>query len=206
MGIGREPFTLDEAALHLCVDMQRLFQMETPWQVPWLPRVLPTVHEIARRHASRTIFTRFMPPLSADQATGAWKDYYRKWPDMTRDRLDHGLLELVAPLGALVPPARILDKPANSAFSVPGFASALKRKRISTLVVTGGETDVCILATVMAAIDHGFRVVLPTDALCSTSDTAHDTLLDLYRDRFSVQIETTTTKALLRTWETVDPA
>jgi nicotinamidase-related amidase len=49
---------------------------------------------------------------------------------------------------------------------------------------------------VMAAIDHGFRVILRADALCSISDAAHDTLLDLYRNRFSVQIETATTEAV----------
>jgi nicotinamidase-related amidase len=95
------------------------------------------------------------------------------------------LLELVEPLTRLVPPARAVDKLANSAFSRAGFAAALKRRRIDTLVVTGGETDICVLATVMQAIDLGFRVVLPTDALCSTSDGAHDSLVYLFRTRFA---------------------
>ena len=112
-----------------------------------------------------------------------------------------GLLELVEPLARLVPPARQVEKPANSAFSRPGFASALKRRGISTLVVTGGETDVCVLATVMQAIDLGFRVVLPTDALCSTSDGAHDTVVDLFGARFSSQVEALTTEDLLRRWQ-----
>lgn len=64
----------------------------------------------------------------------------------------------------------------------------------------GGETDICVLATVMAAVDYGFRVVLPTDALCSTSDATHDALLKLYRERFSQQIVATTTEDVLRRW------
>ena len=44
---------------------------------------------------------------------------------------------------------------------------------------------------VMQAIDLGFRVVLPTDALCSTSDGAHDALVDLFRMRFAAQVEAT---------------
>ena len=68
------------------------------------------------------------------------------------------------------------------------------------MVVSGAETDVCVLATVMAAIDHGFRVVLPIDALCSASDTTHEALLTLYTERFSQQVETTSTEKLLHGW------
>jgi nicotinamidase-related amidase len=194
------PFPLDKTARHLCVDMQRLFAEETPWQVPWLPRVLPCVREIAGRHPASTIFTRFIPPETPEDAEGAWRDYYAVWSQLTRRELPPELLDLVEPLGRLAPPAKVLDKPANSAFSRRGFASALRRSGVTTLVVTGGETDVCVLATVMDAVDYGFKVILPTDALCSSRDQTHDALLSLYRERFSQQIEATTTETLLGRW------
>lgn len=188
------------AMLHLCVDMQRLFAEPTAWRVPWLPRIVPVVLEIASRHARRTVFSRFAPPATPDAAEGAWRAYYERWPQMTGSALDPHLLELVDPLARLVPPARAVDKPGNSVFSRTGFAAALKRRGVTTLVVTGGETDVCVLATVMQAIDLGFRILLPTDALCSTSDGAHDAIVDLFRTRFASQVEATTTEDLLRRW------
>ena len=194
-------FRLDRSAFHIAVDMQLLFAEPTEWFVPWLPRILPNVLEIARRYPDRTLLTRFIPPRQPEEAVGAWRDYYCHWRAMTRDRLDPRLLELVAPLRALAPPARVLDKTVYSAFSHPRLAAALRRKGIETLIVTGGETDVCVAATVIAAIDLGFRVVLPTDALCSVSDTTHDALMTLYRQRFSHQIETTSTERILRDWE-----
>lgn len=200
MGKPPEPFPLDTNARHLCIDMQLLFAADTSWQVPWLQKVLPGIEEIAGRHAHRTIFTRFMPAPSAEEAQGAWRDYYAAWPDLTRRRLDPALLELVPPLARLVPPARLLDKTVNSAFGGTGLAQALKRAGVTTLVITGGETDVCVLATVMAAIDHGFRIVLPTDALCSAMDSTHEALLKLYRERFSYQVEATTTAEVLDRW------
>ena len=200
MGMPSDPFPLDRSTLHLCIDMQRLFAEETPWQVPWLPRILPCVLEIAHRHAGRTVFTRFMPPETADEAVGAWRDYYVHWSELTRGQITPRLLELVDPLAALIPPARVIDKPANSAFTRPTLARALRARGITTLVITGGETDICVLATVMAAVDLGFRIVLPTDALCSTHDGTHDALLKLYRERFSLQIEATTTEDVLRRW------
>ncbi len=197
---GPIPFRLDRTALHLAVDMQRLFAEQTEWFMPWLPRVLPQVTEIARRYPDRTLFTRFIPPRQPEEMPGAWRHYYRHWREMTRERLDPALLELVEPLRALVPPARVLDKPVYSAFSNPRLASALRRTGIETLIVTGGETDVCVLATVMAAVDHGFQIVLPADSLCSANDSTHDALLTLYRERFARQVHTTSTERVLADW------
>ncbi|WP_421999287.1 cysteine hydrolase family protein [Reyranella sp.] len=200
MGQPTRPFPLGPGTRHLCIDLQRLFAEETPWQVPWLKTVLPAIEEIAGRHARQTIFTRFVPPSTPAEALGAWRDFYGAWPNMTRERLEPALLDLVPSLARLVPPARLLDKPANSAFSRTGLAAALRRRGVDTLIVTGGETDVCVLATVMAAIDLGFRIVLPTDALCSTRDGTHDALLKLYRERFGHQVEATTSSLVLERW------
>jgi nicotinamidase-related amidase len=57
-----------------------------------------------------------------------------------------------------------------------------------------------VLATVMAAVDLGFHVVLPDDALCSANDATHDALIKLYNERYSQQIETTSTERVLRDW------
>lgn len=200
MATQARSFDLGRSAVHLCIDMQCLFAEATAWQVPWLPRVLPCVLEIARRQTERTIFTRFVPPEHPQQAGGGWRDYWERWKEMTRGEIDPRLLELVPPLAALTPPAKVVDKSVNSVFGRPGFARALRTRGIATLVVTGGETDVCVLATVMAAIDHGFRVVLPVDALCSTRDDTHDALITLYRERFSQQVEATDTADVLRRW------
>lgn len=187
------------SAVHLAVDMQLLF-VEGPWSVPWLPRVLSMVEELARRHPERTVFTRFIPPRRPEDMPGAWQDYYRRWQAMTRESLDERLLQLVDPLRALVPPAHVCDKAVYSAFGNPKLAPWLRSQGADTLIVSGGETDVCVLATVMSALDHGFHIVLATDALCSVSDSTHDALLLLYKQRFSHQIATATTEEILRVW------
>ena len=66
--------------------------------------------------------------------------------------------------------------------------------------MSGGETDVCVLATVMSAIDLGYRIVLATDALCSVSDRTHDALMTLYGERFSQQLAMATTVGILEAW------
>ena len=81
----------------------------------------------------------------------------------------------------------------------------LRRRGTDALVITGAETDVCVLAAVLDAVDLGYRVVLVTDAICSSSDATHDALLTLYRNRFGQQIETITSEALLASWNCGEP-
>ena len=49
----------------------------------------------------------------------------------------------------------------------------------------------------LGAIDRGYRVVVTTDAVCSSSDRTHDALMTLYHERFSEQIETATSEIVL---------
>ena len=185
---------------HLCIDMQNLFAEDTPWHTPWMNRVLPIVVEIAECHAKETIFTRFIPARHPDELPGSWRRYYRHWAELTMERIDQRLLDLVPPLARLAPPAAIIDKRLYSPFSEPSLHTLLRERGIDCLVVTGAETDVCVLAAVMDAVDLGYRVVLASDALCSSSDKTHDALMTLYSERFSEQIETAETEAILAAW------
>lgn len=191
---------LAERTIHLCVDMQNVFAEDTPWHTPWMTRVLPCVTAIVERHAERTVFTRFMPPHDPEQMEGGWRRYFERWREMTRGKIDPNLLDLVEPLGRFTPPATVLDKPFYSPFHRTDLAASLRKRGCDSLVISGAETDMCVLAAVLDAVDLGLRVVLPTDALCSSSDETHDALLTLYRNRFSQQIETATTETILANW------
>jgi nicotinamidase-related amidase len=68
-------------------------------------------------------------------------------------------------------------------------------------VITGGETDVCVLATVLGAIDIGYRVILIADALRSSSDVTDDALMTVYHQRFAQQVETVEMEVVLSAWD-----
>jgi nicotinamidase-related amidase len=59
---------------------------------------------------------------------------------------------------------------------------------------------VCVLATVLGGIDFGYRVVVVTDALRSSSDATHDALLTVYHQRFAQQVETVEMETVLSGW------
>lgn len=185
---------------HLCVDMQRMFAEDTPWNIPWMARVREPVAALAAARAEQTIFTRFVTPQTPEQAVRSWQDYYRKWPMMTRSQLGNEMVDLVPELRALVPPASVFDKPCYSAWIDGRLHMALQQQGITTLVISGGETDVCVLATVLGAVDLGYYIVLLKDAICSTSDETHDASLSLYASRFSSQLRLASTEEILSQW------
>jgi nicotinamidase-related amidase len=92
-------------AIHLCVDMQNLFAPDGPWPTPWMPKVLPSIVQLAAHSPERAVFTRFIPPARASDAHGMWGEYYRKWDRVTCDPLSPEALELVPDLRRFVPPA-----------------------------------------------------------------------------------------------------
>ena len=176
-------------AVHLCIDMQNIFARGGIWETPWMERVLPAIADITARYTARTVFTRFITPLRAEDRPGRWRRYFTKWKCATRSRLPADQLELIPTLRRFAPPATVIDKPAYSAFAQSALPSFLREKNVSTVIVTGAETDVCVLSTVLDAVDLGLRVVIVEDALCSSFDAGHDALMTLYRNRFAEQIE-----------------
>lgn len=184
--------------LHLVVDMQRLFAEETAWHTPALAGILPAVTRLVREGPARRLFARFTTPASADQARGRWQTYYRRWEAVTGARLDPALADLVGPLAALARPDELVDKPTYSVFAVPGFAERLDALGVDTLVMSGVETDVCVLASLHGAVDRGLRVVLPADAVASSSAAAHEAVLRHLLPRLPEQVELTTVEAVLR--------
>ncbi len=198
--MGQLKTAIGPRARHLCVDMQRLFSPDGPWPTPWLIRVLPVVEALVEHVPAHTIFTRFIPPRRAADMPGMWQAYYKRWADVTTERLEPALIELMPSLQRFVPPARIFDKMVYSAFAEPGLRAHLAAENVDTLIISGSETDVCVLASVMGAVDQGYRVILVRDGVCSSSDRAHDALLTLYHERFSIQIEAADAAEIIGNW------
>ena len=191
---------LGASAAHLCIDMQRLFAEDTDWKTPWMTRVAPNVARIAERAPERSVFTRFMPVEKPGQGQGTWKRYYERWHSMTIGELGEEMTDLMPELKAFVPPARVVKKNVYSPWIETDLHPTLKQQGIDTLIITGCETEMCVLAAVMGAIDLGYRVVLPTDALCSSADETHDAMIGIYKSRYGMQVETVTTDVVLEAW------
>ena len=87
--------------------------------------------------------------------------------------------------------------PRSPAAALPPCSCKRKSARSSSRAL---KTDVCVLSSVLSAVDHGFRVIVAEDGLCSSSDAGHDALMTLYRTRFTEQIELMTIEEVCALW------
>src|SRR4051794_34923072 len=197
-GLHNGPLTASCA--HLCIDMQTLFAGHTDWHTPWMERVLPVVERLVAAWPERTIFTRFIPADRPGEGSGTWRRYWERWSSMTLAALPPDAVELIPSLARFAPPAEVVDKRVYSPWIDSDLHERLQARGIDTLVVSGAETDVCVLAAVLGAVDRGYRAVVATDAICSSSDHTHDALLTLYRERYGQQVEAATAEDILRAW------
>jgi nicotinamidase-related amidase len=94
----------------------------------------------------------------------------------------------------------VIDKTRYSALAKPKLAEHLRKREADALIVSGSETDVCVLATVLDAVDIGYRVIVVRDAVCSSSDEGHDMLMRLYHARYTERIETADAATILTRW------
>ena len=140
------------------------------------------------------------PPARPEQMPGMWRRYYERWRIATREALPLELLKPMLPLATLCPPATTIDKTRYSAFAEPGLIDHLRQRRAAALIISGSETDVCVLAA-LDAVDIGYRVIVVRDAICSSSDGGHEMLMRLYHTRYKEQIETSDAQTILSQWE-----
>lgn len=187
-------------ALHLCIDMQRLFAEQTVWHTAALPSLIPPIRRIALARPGRSVFTRFVTPPTAGDAPGTWARYYKRWSSVTLDRMPAEMLDLVPELADLVPPDRVVDKATHSAFCTGEFADLVAKEKPEALIVTGVETDVCVLSTVLDAIDRGIHVVVVTDAVGGSVPAAHRATLEHVYPRYDQHLELMTADEVIAAW------
>jgi len=188
-------------AVHVAVDMQVLFAEHEDWGAKGTAAIAPRVARIAAHRPERTIFTRFVAPPSLQEAEGQWQAFYRRWPQILAETGNEALFDLLPILKPYAPPARVIDKFVYSAFETAGFQRSLQELAANTLIFTGAETDVCVLATALGAIDRGLRTILISDALASGSMAGHTAALAAIYPRYDQQVEVIDTETLLREWK-----
>lgn len=184
----------------IVIDVQRLFAEATEWRVPGLGGIVPAIGRLIDHRPDDALFTRFITPQKIDHATGRWRHYYRRWASVTLEHMPAEMIDLIPELADGAPADRVFDKTTFSSLADGPLCPALEARSVDTLVLAGVETDVCVLATALDAIDRGYRVVLAADAITSSSPEAHRAALDIVYPRFDLQIDVATVEEIRAAW------
>jgi nicotinamidase-related amidase len=68
----------------------------------------------------------------------------------------------------------LINKQYASAFFGTSLASTLNALRVDTLIVTGCTTSGCVRATVVDALQHGFRAIVPRECVADRAAGPHE--------------------------------
>lgn len=82
----------------------------------------------------------------------------------------------------------IVDKHHFSAFKGTPLDDLLRNRGISTLVVAGVATNVCVDSTLRDGFFHGYYIVLLEDCVGSNSKAGHDGTLATVRNNISTVV------------------
>ncbi|WP_136591845.1 isochorismatase family protein [Salinigranum halophilum] len=105
-------------------------------------------------HADFGIWQAKIPRLDTLKAGSTWVDIDER---LAREERDH-----------------VLDKRQASAFHETELASMLVAWGVDTVVVTGCTTSGCIRATVVDACAHGYRTIVPGEAVGDRAPEPHE--------------------------------
>lgn len=191
---------LSPNTLHVVIDMQRIFAEETVWHTPVIAGILPNVISLCEALPESTLFAKFMLPQSADAASGCWKTYYKRWTAMTLDVMPAEMQDVIDALQRFANSGNEFEKFTYSAFGSSWFVAYLKEHAIDTIVFSGVETDVCVYASVLDAVDAGYRVVIAADAVGSSDMAAHYATMTHLAPRLSDQVDIVPTASIVNAW------
>ena len=175
------PFSWERSAL-LVTDMQEFFL--SPGSAAYMPQALPALANAARlaaafREAGRPVL--FTSHAHEDPARdgGLMAHWWKK--TCLAGTPEAEVSPALAPLEG-----EVFRKCRYSAFTNPALAERLKELGISSLVVAGLKTNLCVESTVRDAFDLGFTCVAAGDAMAARTQELHLASLASMADGFAM--------------------
>lgn len=95
---------------------------------------------------------------------------------LVRGSTGHDIIPELAP----EPGEVVLDKPGKGSFYATDLETILRARGVTSLVVTGVTTEVCVQSTVREANDRGFECLVLADCTASYFPEFHASALDMF--------------------------
>lgn len=165
-----------------------------PLEVPTSRATIPVISGLVDTFHARdlpVIFTRFVsgpePGLMWLWSPECRPDTKCCWPGHLRSYDDaEGALDCAAVVDELRPEAGdiVIDKRGYGAFHGTDLSARLRYLNVSSLVVTGTVTQICVEETAREAFHHGFRTTMVSDGVSSYAPDLHAATLKNFALKF----------------------
>jgi maleamate amidohydrolase len=127
----------------------------------------------AREARAPVVFTRIEYDDASKVAARAFLEKIPALAILTADNRLSGIDDAIAPR----PGETVLTKLYASGFFGTPLQSVLAARGADTVIVTGASTSGCVRATVVDAMQHGYRVVVPREAVADRAAGPHEAAL-----------------------------
>lgn len=115
---------------------------------------------------------RYFTTVAFEESYGDAGRFIEKVPALRELKLETEAVDVdeqVAPIGD----ERVILKKYASAFFGTDLETELTTHRVDTLVIAGVTTSGCIRATAVDSLQHGYRTIVPADAVGDRADGPH---------------------------------
>jgi nicotinamidase-related amidase len=103
-------------------------------------------------------------------------------PVIVSEQYPKGLGKTIGALNESLKGARKIEKLFFSCYREEPIKECVKKEKRGTVIVSGIETHVCVLQTVLDLLADGYRVVLASDAVCSRREFDRTASVEAMRD------------------------
>jgi nicotinamidase-related amidase len=169
-GFGRKPALIN-------VDLQKTYTLPAEFSTAYEtdPRQTEHVNRLAQlcREKALPVVWTYVAYLDSGEDCGVWGTR-TDTPDSLQN-IKHGSRRAELDDRLVVDRRRdvVLLKRMASAFHETSLASLLTFHRCDTVIVTGGSTSGCVRATVVDALSHGLRPVVPEECVADRHESPH---------------------------------
>lgn len=103
------------------------------------------------------------------------------------------------------PDELVVRKHWYDAFAGTALDGALRARGVTSLVVTGTMTDICVLSTVIGAFNHEYRITVVEDAVATLWPEIQRATLDIIGRAYGRIVSTKEVVDVVNGWTTGDP-
>lgn len=172
----------------LVIDMQKVFERDV-WHVAEIKNISQNIIRLCRAFGNDTIFTRHLPDADAP---GTWQLFNKEFSYMDKDKTNWEIIDKLKPYAKTM-----ITKHTYSCFHSHEFKKLIDAQSCPSFVISGVETDYCVLASLMDAVDAGYPITVAVDAVAGEKKEVSDAVIDICR-RMPTQVSVKTTDEIIK--------